>query len=279
MKNILLIGVGRFGRHIAMHLNQLGHQVMAVDRNEERIDAVMPYVTNAQIGDSVNADFLRSLGVGNYDVCIVTIGSSFQDSLETACLLKELGAKWVVSRAERDVQEKFLLRNGADQVVYPEKQMAKWTAIRYSSDHVFDYIEIDSQYAIFEVEIPENWIGKNVGQLDIRKKYGINILATRKYGKTDVAVSPETVLDGDAPYWFLVNIKRSRNVFESEREVISVLSVGLLFVTLVGFLSGGVLVDQIETFFTENRREEPETGQNFTENRKQEQGTGEKKIS
>lgn len=183
MKNILLIGVGRFGRHIAMHLNQLGHQVMAVDRNEERIDAVMPYVTNAQIGDSVNADFLRSLGVGNYDVCIVTIGSSFQDSLETACLLKELGAKWVVSRAERDVQEKFLLRNGADQVVYPEKQMAKWTAIRYSSDHVFDYIEIDSQYAIFEVEIPENWIGKNVGQLDIRKKYGINILATRKYGK------------------------------------------------------------------------------------------------
>ena len=278
MKNILLIGVGRFGRHIAMHLNQLGHQVMAVDRNEERIDAVMPYVTNAQIGDSVNADFLRSLGVGNYDVCIVTIGSSFQDSLETACLLKELGAKWVVSRAERDVQEKFLLRNGADQVVYPEKQMAKWTAIRYSSDHVFDYIEIDSQYAIFEVEIPENWIGKNVGQLDIRKKYGINILATRKYGKTDVAVSPETVLDMLA-YWFLVNIKRSRNVFESEREVISVLSVGLLFVTLVGFLSGGVLVDQIETFFTENRREEPETGQNFTENRKQEQGTGEKKIS
>ena len=237
MKNILLIGVGRFGRHIAMHLNQLGHQVMAVDRNEERIDAVMPYVTNAQIGDSVNADFLRSLGVGNYDVCIVTIGSSFQDSLETACLLKELGAKWVVSRAERDVQEKFLLRNGADQVVYPEKQMAKWTAIRYSSDHVFDYIEIDSQYAIFEVEIPENWIGKNVGQLDIRKKYGINILATRnyhifipnytvgaecykeipwatrKYGKTDVAVSPETVLNGDATILVLGEYKAIQKCF------------------------------------------------------------------
>ena len=198
MKNILLIGVGRFGRHIAMHLNQLGHQVMAVDRNEERIDAVMPYVTNAQIGDSVNADFLRSLGVGNYDVCIVTIGSSFQDSLETACLLKELGAKWVVSRAERDVQEKFLLRNGADQVVYPEKQMAKWTAIRYSSDHVFDYIEIDSQYAIFEVEIPEN---------------GINILATRKYGKTDVAVSPETVLNGDATILVLGEYKAIQKCF------------------------------------------------------------------
>lgn len=144
---------------------------------------------------------------------IVTIGSSFQDSLETACLLKELGAKWVVSRAERDVQEKFLLRNGADQVVYPEKQMAKWTAIRYSSDHVFDYIEIDSQYAIFEVEIPENWIGKNVGQLDIRKKYGINILATRKYGKTDVAVSPETVLNGDATILVLGEYKAIQKCF------------------------------------------------------------------
>lgn len=279
MKNILLIGVGRFGRHIAMHLNQLGHQVMAVDRNEERIDAVMPYVTNAQIGDSVNADFLRSLGVGNYDVCIVTIGSSFQDSLETACLLKELGAKWVVSRAERDVQEKFLLRNGADQVVYPEKQMAKWTAIRYSSDHVFDYIEIDSQYAIFEVEIPENWIGKNVGQLDIRKNTVLIFWQQENMEKQMLRCLRRQFWMAMLAYWFLVNIKRSRNVFESEREVISVLSVGLLFVTLVGFLSGGVLVDQIETFFTENRREEPETGQNFTENRKQEQGTGEKKIS
>ena len=165
MKNILLIGVGRFGRHIAMHLNQLGHQVMAVDRNEERIDAVMPYVTNAQIGDSVNADFLRSLGVGNYDVCIVTIGSSFQDSLETACLLKELGAKWVVSRAERDVQEKFLLRNGADAVVYPEKHEAKWAAVRYTADHILDLIQLDNTHAILEVEVPESWLGKSIIQL------------------------------------------------------------------------------------------------------------------
>ena len=212
-KNVLLIGAGRFGKHMAMQLNQLGHQVMAVDTDENRINDVMNIVTNAQIGDSTNAEFLKSLGVGNFDVCIVTIGDSFQNSLETTSLLKELGARYVVSRAERDVQEKFLLRNGADQVVYPEKQMAKWTAIRYSSDHVFDYIEIDSQYAIFEVEIPENWIGKNVGQLDIRKKYGINILATRKYGKTDVAVSPETVLDGDATILVLGEYKAIQKCF------------------------------------------------------------------
>ena len=195
MKNILLIGVGRFGRHIAMHLNQLGHQVMAVDRNEERIDAVMPYVTNAQIGDSVNADFLRSLGVGNYDVCIVTIGSSFQDSLETACLLKELGAKWVVSRAERDVQEKFLLRNGADQVVYPEKQIAEWAAIRYTADHIRDYIQVDEAHAIFEVEVPEEWVGKTVGGLDIRKRYNINILAVKNEGEFGIAISPDTYFE------------------------------------------------------------------------------------
>ena len=130
MKSILLIGLGRFGKHIALHLNGLGHQVMAVDHMEERVDAAMPFVTNAQIGDSTNADFLESLGIRNYDVCIVAIGNDFQSSLETTSLLKELGAKLVVSRAARDVQAKFLLRNGADEVVYPEKQLAKWTAIR-----------------------------------------------------------------------------------------------------------------------------------------------------
>ena len=125
MKNILLVGVGRFGRHIAIQLAQMGHQVMAVDTSEDRINDVLPFVTNAQIGDSTNADFLRTLGIGNYDVCIVTISGNFQNSLETTSLLKELGAKCVVSRAERDVQAKFLLRNGADHVVYPGKASGK----------------------------------------------------------------------------------------------------------------------------------------------------------
>ena len=194
MKNILLVGAGRFGRHIAMQLSQLGHQIMAVDTNEERINDVLPYVTNAQIGDSTNAEFLRSLGIGNFDVCLVTIGGSFQNSLETTSLLKELGAKCVVSRAERDVQAKFLLRNGADHVVYPEKQVAKWAAIRYTADHIFDYIEIDDQHAIFEVEIPEEWIGKSIGELDIRRKFGINILGIKHSGKTNVSITPDTVL-------------------------------------------------------------------------------------
>ena len=194
MKNILLIGLGRFGRHIALQLNKLGHEVMAVDSNEERINEILPIVTNAQIGDSTNTEFLKSLGIGNFDVCIVTIGGNFQNSLETTSLLKELGAKLVVSRAERDVQEKFLLRNGADEVVYPEKQVANWAAIRYTADHIRDYIEVDDAHAIFEVEVPEEWIGKTVGELDIRRKYSINIMATKENGKINMAVSPETVL-------------------------------------------------------------------------------------
>lgn len=197
MKNILLIGAGRFGRHIAMQLSQLGHQIMAVDTNEERINDALSFVTNAQIGDSTNAEFLRSLGIRNFDVCFVTISSNFQNSLETTSLLKELGAKCVVSRAERDVQAKFLLRNGADNVVYPEKQMAKWAAIRYTSDHIFDYIEIDEQHAIFEVQVPEAWTGKSVGELNVRRKFGINILGIKRAGKTNVSVTPDTILSGD----------------------------------------------------------------------------------
>ncbi len=194
MKSILLIGLGRFGRHIAMKLRDLNHQVMAVDQNEVLVQEILPFVTNAQIGDSTNQSFLESLGVDNYDVCIVAIGNDFQSSLATTSLLKELGAKLVVSRAETDVQEKFLLRNGADEVVYPEKQLAKWTAIRYSADHILDYIELDGEHAVFEVMIPANWLGKTVAQIDIRKKYHINIMGVKRGKQLDLTITPDTVL-------------------------------------------------------------------------------------
>ena len=187
MKNVLLIRLGRFGRHLAMQLSELGHQVMAVDRDEER--------TNAQIGDSTRMDFLRSLGVGNYDVCYVTISGDFQNSLETTSLLKELGAKYAVSRTERDVQAKFLLRNGADAVTYPEKQLAKWAAIRYTANHIFSYIELGEKHAIIEIAVPGSWQGHSISELDIRRKYGVNIPGVKRNDKTDVNISPETVLD------------------------------------------------------------------------------------
>ena len=193
MKTVLLIGLGRFGKHIAKKLNDLDHQVMAVDTNEERINAALPYVTNAQIGDSTNEEFLSSLGIRNFDACIVAIGDDFQNSLETASLLKELGAKKVIARASTGVQEKFLLRNGADEVVYPEKQLASWTAIRCTSDHILDYIELDGDYSIFEVSVPREWDQKTVLQLDIRRKYGVNILGIRRNGRLSLDVAPDTV--------------------------------------------------------------------------------------
>ena len=199
MKSILLIGLGRFGRHIAMKLNELNHQVLAVDNDEDRVNAVLPFVTNAQIGDSTSEEFLSSLGVRNFDVCIVAIGDNFQSSLETASLLKELGAQKVVARAARDVQAKFLLRNGADEVVYPERQMAVWTAIRYSSDHISDYIALGDDHAIFEVMVPDQWVGRTIGQLDVRKRYNVNIMAIKQNGRFSMTViTPDTCLPSNS---------------------------------------------------------------------------------
>lgn len=203
MKSVLLIGLGRFGQHVARKLNDLGHEVMAVDSDEERVDGALPYVTNAQIGDSTSREFLSALDVPSFDACIVAIGDNFQNSLETADLLKELGARKVIARASRGVQEKFLLRCGADEVVYPEKQLAAWTAIRCTSDHILDYIELDEDYSIFELTVPEDWRGKTVLQLDLRRKYGINILGVRRAGRLDMGVGPDTVLEEDSPVLIL----------------------------------------------------------------------------
>ncbi len=214
MKSILLIGVGRFGKHIAIKLNELGHEVMAIDLDENRINEILPYVVEAQIGNSTNFEFLRSLGVSNYDVCIVAISSDFQSSLETTSLLKELGAKMVVSRAERDVQAKFLLRNGADEVVYPERQVAEWAAIRYSADHIMDYIELDDKYAIFEVPVPENWVGKSIGQIDIRKKYSINILGIKYNDKMNIVIAPDIILTREMSLLVMGEYKTLQKCFD-----------------------------------------------------------------
>ena len=197
MKSILLIGLNNFGVYMAKQLRELGHQVMAVDKREDRIDAVLPFVTDAQIGDSTSEPFLRSLGINNYDVCLVAIGNDFQGSLETASLLKELGAKLVVARADREVQAKFLLRNGADEVINPEKQIAEWAAIRYASNHILDYVKLDEGHAIFEITVPRDWVGKTVGEIDIRKRFGINIMAVKENGHMNLTVTPDTVLSGN----------------------------------------------------------------------------------
>ena len=213
MKSILLIGLGRFGNHIAKNLNELGHQIMAIDIKEDRVNDALPFVTSAQIGDATNIDFLESLGVSNFDVCIVAIGDNFQNSLETTSLLKELGAKLVVSRAARDVHAKFLLRNGADQVVYPERQLAKWTAIRYTANHLFDYVDLGENCAVVEVAIPEKWIGKTVVDVHIRNKYNINIMALKNNEKIIMSIGPDTVFDNKFNLLVLGNVNDIQKCF------------------------------------------------------------------
>ena len=194
MKNILIIGMGRFGRHCARKLNEMGHQVMAIDTRENRIDTVLPYVTDGLIGNSTKKDFMKTIGVKNFDVCIVAIGDDFQSSLETTALLKELGAPFVVARAARDVHARFLARNGADEVIYPERQLAEWTAIRYSSNHILDYTPLSEEYAVYEIQIPANWTGKSLAELDLRRTRKINVFAIKQGDQLITDIHPDVPL-------------------------------------------------------------------------------------
>ncbi len=196
MKSVLLIGLGRFGRNTALKLKELRHEVMAIDVIEERVSDILPFVSNALIGDATSQKFLETLGVRDYDLCIVAIGDNFQASLETTSLLKEMGAKKVISRASSDVQTKFLLRNGADDVVYPEQQVAEWTAVRYSSDHIFDYLSIEDGYSIAEIDVPIKWIGKTIGELDVRNKYKLNVMAVKIDEKISMQIANTTQFSG-----------------------------------------------------------------------------------
>lgn len=193
IKSILIVGLGRFGRHMAYNFYKQGNDVMGVDVVEARVNEAMPYMSNGQIGDATNEQFIASLGVGNFDLCAVVIGDNFQSSLETTALLKDLGAKFVLSRARSDVHAKFLLRNGADQVIYAEKEMAERLAVKYGLDNVFDYIELTPEYSIYEIQVPPAWVGKTIVQISVRSKYQISILATKENGKIMPLPQPDHV--------------------------------------------------------------------------------------
>lgn len=184
---------------------------MAVDNNEERVNEVLPFVTNAQIGDSTNADFLKSLGIGNFDVCMVTIGGNFQNSLETTSLLKELGAKRSY-RVQNGMYRKISSAKRCRRSCLSGKQIAEWAAIRYTADHIRDYIQVDEAHAIFEVEVPENWISKTIGQLDIRKNSESILLPSGKTAKL-IWQFLQIPYSGLVPHClFSVNIKNFKNV-------------------------------------------------------------------
>lgn len=186
MKSILIIGMGRFGHHLCANLARLDNEIMIVDEREEMLEDLLSIVTSAKIGDCTNEEVLRSLGVGNFDVCFVCIGTNFQSSLEITSLLKEMGAKYVISKANRDIHAKFLLRNGADEVIYPDRDIAEKLAVRISANHVFDYIELTDEYSIYEIPVIRSWAGKSIKEANIRAKYHVNILGMKKDGRLDL---------------------------------------------------------------------------------------------
>lgn len=193
MKSILIIGLGRFGRHMAKKFSEQNNDVMAIDINEERINNVLSVVTNALIGDATNEQFMETIGVRDFDLCVVAIGDNFQSSLETTALLKDLGAKFILARASRDVHAKFLLRNGADDVIYTEKETAERLAVKYGSDNIFNYIEINDEYSIYEIAVPSSWLNKSILKVNVRSKYGISILATKQGNNIFPLPKPEHV--------------------------------------------------------------------------------------
>ncbi len=193
MKSILVIGLGRFGRHMAKKFSEQNNDVMAIDINEERINNVLSVVTNALIGDATNERFMETIGVRDFDLCVVAIGDNFQSSLETTALLKDLGAKFVLARASRDVHAKFLLRNGADDVIYTEKETAERLAVKYGSDNIFNYIELNDEYSIYEIAVPSSWLNKSILKVNVRSKYGISILATKQGNNIFPLPKPEHV--------------------------------------------------------------------------------------
>ncbi len=180
LKSVLIIGAGHFGRHCALKFNEIGKEVMVVDSSEERINELMPTITNALIGDCTKEEVLRALGVNQFDICIVAVGGDhFGSSLEVTLLLKELGAKYVIAKATKDIQEKFLHRSGADEVIYPEKMMAEKLVMRYNAANIFNYIELNPEFSVLEVPVNRSWVGKTVQELDVRSNYHVNILATK----------------------------------------------------------------------------------------------------
>lgn len=197
MKSFLVLGLGRFGYHLTRELIALGNEVMVLDRDEDRVSQLTGIATATYIGDCQDEQVLKALGVDNFDACFVCVSDDFQCSLETTAILQELGAKYIVSRADREKQIRFLQKIGADYVVNAEMHTARRIATRFTSTKVFDYFELSPQYAVFEISTPSQWIGHAVKDLDIRSRYNINILGIKSQGEITPLLDPNYKFQAD----------------------------------------------------------------------------------
>lgn len=190
MKSFLVIGLGRFGRHLTRYLLELGNEVMVLDKDEEKVSKVASMATAACVGDCQDEQVLEALGVRNFDVCFVCVKNDFQSSLEATATLKELGAKCVVARADQEKQIKFLKKIGADFVIHTEMDMAVRAAMRFSARNAFDYFELTPKFAVFEIETPVEWEGKTVMEMDVRRRYNVNILGVKNGDEVEPLLDP-----------------------------------------------------------------------------------------
>ena len=190
MKSVLVIGAGKFGRHIAEYLCNMGNDVMLVDKSEKLIEEYADTVTNAEIGDFTIKHNLKALDVADYDYIFVCIGD-FQDSLVITTYLKELGARCVIGKATSEIHEMFLLKNGADRVIYPERDMAYRLAVEYDNSSIFDYFQLNESTGIYEITVPNHWIGKTLADVNVRKKFGVTVIAYKEGDLIKNITSPE----------------------------------------------------------------------------------------
>ena len=179
MKSVLIIGMGRMGRHLAKKMQQLGNDVMIVDNQRDVIDALSDRFTDSSICDCTNEAVIESLGVDNFDICFVMIGEDFQGSLVVTSLLKKHGARMIVAKTNQDIQAELLRKIGADEIVYPEVEVAEKLAVRYNANNVFDFVPLTAQYSMYEIPVLPAWVGQSLAQLDIRRKYQVNIIAVK----------------------------------------------------------------------------------------------------
>lgn len=216
MKSILIIGLGRFGTHLCENLSKLDNEIMIVDQNEAKLEDLLPLVVSAKIGDCTNQKVLKSLGVGNFDICFVCIGNNFQSSLEVTSQLRDMGAKYIVSKANRDLHAKFLLKNGADEVIYPDRDIAEKVAVRFSANQVFDYVELGNGFSIYEIAPLPEWIGHSIKNVNVRAKYNTNIIGIKTDGNMALMPGPDYVFQQDE---HLMVIGHQRDIGEIIRKL------------------------------------------------------------
>mgnify|MGYP005786509415 CR=1 FL=1 len=210
-KSVLIIGVGRLGSHLAEKMQDLGHDVMVRDNKEERINRLASRIADARIAEYTHEEVLAALDIPSFDICFVTVGDNLEASIITTITLKKLGAKYVASRARDDVQCEILKKVGADEIIYADGETADKLAIRHNGNNIFDYISLTDGYAIFEVPIMKGWENKSIGELDVRKKYRINIIAIKRGKELDPAPMPDFIFhEGD--HIFVMG--KSRDVFK-----------------------------------------------------------------